>query len=83
MHPRGKWGRPLTRYGVAGAAFAQARGRQGARVAGGHAACASGAQALDTARTRILAGPEGRPARPRADPGPAGGGGCGQSLLCA
>ncbi|MFF3251827.1 beta-ketoacyl synthase N-terminal-like domain-containing protein [Actinacidiphila glaucinigra] len=41
---------------VAGAAFAQALGWQGARVAGVYAACASGAQALDTARAHILAG---------------------------
>ncbi|MFF7215454.1 lipid-transfer protein [Streptomyces sp. NPDC008238] len=41
---------------VAGAAFAQALGWQGARVASVYAACASGAQALDTARARILAG---------------------------
>lgn len=41
---------------VAGAAFAQALGWQGARVASVYAACASGAQALDTARAHILAG---------------------------
>lgn len=41
---------------VAGAAFARALGWQGARVAGVYAACASGAQALDTVRAHILAG---------------------------
>ncbi|GAA5073202.1 lipid-transfer protein [Thermocatellispora tengchongensis] len=41
---------------VSGAAFAQALGWTGARVASCYAACASGAQALDIARTRILAG---------------------------
>jgi acetyl-CoA acetyltransferase len=41
---------------VAGATFAQALGWNGARVATAYAACATGAQALDTARTRILAG---------------------------
>ena len=41
---------------VAGATFAQALGWNGARVATSYAACATGAQALDTARTRILAG---------------------------
>ena len=40
---------------VAGATFAQALGWNGARVATSYAACATGAQALDTARTRILA----------------------------
>jgi acetyl-CoA acetyltransferase len=41
---------------VAGATFAQALGWSGARVASCYAACASGAQALDIARARILAG---------------------------
>ncbi|MDP9864652.1 MULTISPECIES: lipid-transfer protein [Streptosporangium] len=41
---------------VAGATFAQAMGWSGARIASCYAACASGAQALDIARTRILAG---------------------------
>jgi acetyl-CoA acetyltransferase len=41
---------------VAGATFAQALGWNGARVATAYAACATGAQALDTARARILAG---------------------------
>lgn len=41
---------------VAGAAFARALGWQGARVASVYAACASGAQAIDTARAQILAG---------------------------
>jgi acetyl-CoA acetyltransferase len=41
---------------VAGATFAQALGWNGARVATSYAACATGAQALDTARSRILAG---------------------------
>jgi acetyl-CoA acetyltransferase len=41
---------------VAGATFAQALGWNGARVARSYAACATGAQALDTARARILAG---------------------------
>lgn len=41
---------------VAGAAFAQALGWQGSRVASVYAACASGAQAIDAARTQILAG---------------------------
>jgi acetyl-CoA acetyltransferase len=41
---------------VAGATFAQALGWSGARVASCYAACASGAQALDIARTQILAG---------------------------
>src|SRR5690606_4890723 len=40
---------------VAGATFAQALGWNGARVATAYAACATGAQALDTARARILA----------------------------
>ncbi|MEK0100868.1 lipid-transfer protein [Streptomyces sp. A475] len=41
---------------VAGATFAKALGWQGARVASVYAACASGAQAVDAARTQILAG---------------------------
>ncbi len=41
---------------VAGATFAQALGWSGARVATAYAACATGAQAIDTARARILAG---------------------------
>jgi acetyl-CoA acetyltransferase len=41
---------------VAGATFAQALGWSGARVATSYAACASGAQAIDVARARILAG---------------------------
>jgi acetyl-CoA acetyltransferase len=41
---------------VAGATFAQALGWNGARAATSYAACATGAQALDTARARILAG---------------------------
>ena len=41
---------------VAGATFAQALGWNGARVATAYAACATGAQALDVARARILAG---------------------------
>ncbi|GGV11077.1 lipid-transfer protein [Streptomyces litmocidini] len=41
---------------VAGATFAQALGRQGARVTSVYAACASGAQAVGTARAQILAG---------------------------
>ncbi|MGW0811092.1 lipid-transfer protein [Nonomuraea sp. NPDC002799] len=41
---------------VAGASYAQALGWSGARVASCYAACASGAQAVDIARTRILAG---------------------------
>jgi acetyl-CoA acetyltransferase len=41
---------------VAGATFAQALGWNGASVATAYAACATGAQALDTARARILAG---------------------------
>jgi acetyl-CoA acetyltransferase len=40
----------------AGATFAQALGWNGARVATSYAACATGAQAIDTARARILAG---------------------------
>ncbi|WP_232681505.1 lipid-transfer protein [Nocardioides sp. R-C-SC26] len=41
---------------VAGSTFANALGWNGARVATSYAACATGAQALDTARARILAG---------------------------
>jgi acetyl-CoA acetyltransferase len=41
---------------VAGATIAQAMGWNGARVASSYAACASGATALEAARTRILAG---------------------------
>ncbi|MEU0810873.1 lipid-transfer protein [Streptomyces sp. NPDC005970] len=41
---------------VAGATFARALGWQGARVTSVYAACASGAQAIQTARTQILAG---------------------------
>ncbi|WP_093776052.1 lipid-transfer protein [Streptomyces sp. yr375] len=41
---------------VAGATFAKALGWQGARVASVYAACASGAQAISTARAQILAG---------------------------
>ncbi|MFG2775713.1 lipid-transfer protein [Streptomyces sp. NPDC048350] len=41
---------------VAGATFAQALGWQGARVTSVYAACASGAQAVSTARAQILAG---------------------------
>ncbi len=41
---------------VAGTTFAQAMGWNGARVATSYAACATGAQALDNARARILAG---------------------------
>jgi acetyl-CoA acetyltransferase len=41
---------------VAGATFAKALGWQGARVSSVYAACASGAQAIDTARVQILAG---------------------------
>ncbi|MGW0768251.1 lipid-transfer protein [Streptomyces sp. NPDC002676] len=41
---------------VAGATFAKALGWQGARVASVYAACASGAQAIATARAQILAG---------------------------
>jgi acetyl-CoA acetyltransferase len=41
---------------VAGATFAQALGWNGARVATSYAACATGAQAVDTARARIMAG---------------------------
>ncbi|TMR97267.1 lipid-transfer protein [Nonomuraea basaltis] len=41
---------------VSGASYAQALGWTGARIASCYAACASGAQALDIARTRILAG---------------------------
>ncbi|MEW9553813.1 lipid-transfer protein [Nonomuraea sp. NPDC050783] len=41
---------------VAGASYARALGWTGARIASCYAACASGAQAVDLARTRILAG---------------------------
>ncbi|WP_054239623.1 lipid-transfer protein [Streptomyces sp. NBC_00723] len=41
---------------VAGATFAKALGWQGARVASVYAACASGSQAINTARAQILAG---------------------------
>ena len=41
---------------VAGATFAQALGWQGAQVTSAYAACASGATAIDVARSRILAG---------------------------
>ncbi|MGP3953063.1 lipid-transfer protein [Streptomyces sp. 7N604] len=41
---------------VAGATFAQALGWQGARVTSVYAACASGAQAVNTARAQILSG---------------------------
>ncbi|MCC5954032.1 MAG: lipid-transfer protein [Acidimicrobiia bacterium] len=41
---------------IAGATFSQALGWQGNQVASCYAACASGAQALDIARARLLAG---------------------------
>jgi acetyl-CoA acetyltransferase len=41
---------------VSGTAFAQALGWQGARVTSVYAACATGAHAIDAARSRILAG---------------------------
>ncbi|WP_175595824.1 lipid-transfer protein [Nonomuraea montanisoli] len=41
---------------VSGATYARALGWSGARIASCYAACASGAQAMDIARTRILAG---------------------------
>jgi len=41
---------------VAGGTFAKALGWNGSRVASSYAACASGATALEAARTRILAG---------------------------
>ncbi|UNO38765.1 lipid-transfer protein [Streptomyces sp. MST-110588] len=41
---------------VAGAAFARALGWQGARVSSVYAACASGSQAIGTARAQILSG---------------------------
>src|SRR4051812_35460507 len=41
---------------VAGSTFTQALGWNGARIATSYAACATGAQAIDTARARILAG---------------------------
>lgn len=41
---------------VAGATFAQALGWRGNRIQSSYAACASGSQAIEAARTRILAG---------------------------
>src|SRR4051812_29465853 len=41
---------------IAGATFAQKLGWSGVRVSSSYAACASGAQALDSARAQILAG---------------------------
>jgi len=41
---------------VAGATFAQALGFRGTQVASAYGACATGAQAIDVARARILAG---------------------------
>lgn len=41
---------------VAGAAFARALGSNGARVSSSYAGCASGTSAIESARTRILAG---------------------------
>jgi acetyl-CoA acetyltransferase len=41
---------------VAGATFAQALGWNGAKVATSYAACATGSQAMDTARAQILSG---------------------------
>ncbi|MGW2237622.1 lipid-transfer protein [Streptomyces sp. NPDC001759] len=41
---------------VSGATFAKALGWQGARVTSVYAACASGAQAVDTARAQIMSG---------------------------
>jgi acetyl-CoA acetyltransferase len=41
---------------VAGATFAQALGWNGARVSSSYGACASGTQAIEAARTRILSG---------------------------
>lgn len=41
---------------VAGSTFVSALGWNGARIATSYAACATGAQAIDTARARILAG---------------------------
>ncbi|MEU8797906.1 lipid-transfer protein [Spirillospora sp. NPDC048819] len=41
---------------IAGATFAQALGWSGARVSSSYAACASGAQAINSARAQILAG---------------------------
>ena len=41
---------------AAGATFAKALGWQGARVTSVYAACASGAQAVGTARAQILSG---------------------------
>ncbi|MFF5449588.1 lipid-transfer protein [Streptomyces sp. NPDC012888] len=65
---------------VAGATFAQALGWQGARVTSVYAACASGAQAIATARAQILAGLAdivlvvGADAAPKGFFAPAGGG---------
>ncbi|MFC9583016.1 lipid-transfer protein [Streptomyces yangpuensis] len=64
---------------VAGATFARALGWQGARVTSVYAACASGAQAIGTARAQILAGLAdvvlvvGADAAPRGFFAPAGG----------
>ncbi|UQA32903.1 lipid-transfer protein [Streptomyces sp. HNA39] len=62
---------------VAGATFARALGWQGARVTSVYAACASGAQAIDTARAQILAGMAdvvvGADAAPKGFFAPAGG----------
>ncbi len=61
---------------VSGATFAQALGWTGCRVASSYAACASGATAMEAARTRILAGtvrrgPRGRRRHhPEGLPGP-------------
>ncbi len=41
---------------VAGATFSQAMGWTGAKISSSYAACASGSQALDSARARIMAG---------------------------
>lgn len=41
---------------VAGSTFAEALGWNGARIATSYAACATGSQAIDTARARIMAG---------------------------
>ena len=64
---------------VAGASFAQALGWSGAQVVSCYGACATGAQAIDTARARILAGlcdvalVVGADAAPKGFFGPAGG----------
>lgn len=64
---------------VAGATFARALGWQGARVTSVYAACASGAQAIGTARSQILAGQSdvvlvvGADAAPKGFFAPAGG----------